>query len=369
MGDHDLKTVLVTVRENPGRTQTSHYPCRVTVITATTPISNQVVVTPLPEFRLGQNEPLPVGLKRLTLREFEKAVDGFYNGEDAFADAVHEARKATKRVRSVLHLIRPEIGEKVFRFETDLLRQSSGMLSSVRDSVAILESFDVLDRIYGHLLVDGALSETRYRLEHQRDRIQTRVMEDPDIVMNVVENFERAHSRYSNWSVDPDSHAIYGRGIRDEFDAIGPGFRRTYEKGRKRMVRAYVSMESERFHQWRKSVKYLRHQLELMTPLWPEVVVGMAITMARVGELLGQDHDLAVLLERLETDVNLCPDPVQRSLIRALANQRRSDLRTAARILGRRVFAEEPDSLASRLDVYWESREPGVLEALEAVNI
>ena len=289
----------------------------------------------------------------------ENAVAGFYDGEEAFAGAVHEARKSTKRVRSVLHLVRPEIGDKVFKYENGVQRETARMLSPVRDSEATLESFDVLERIYGHLLAPGALSETRYRLEMQRDRLQTRIMEDPQIVVNVVESLEKAHSRYSNWSEDPDSRSVYGGGIRNEFEALGPGFHRTYRSGRQRMVSAYVSMDSDRFHQWRKSVKFIRHQLELLTPLWPEVVVGMAITMARVGELLGQDHDLAVLLEKLDVEANLCPDPVERSLIRALANQRRSDLRTAARILGRRVFAEEPESLTGRLDVYWESARSG----------
>jgi hypothetical protein len=109
--------------------------------------------------------------------------------------------------------------------------------------------------------------------------------------------------------------------------------------------------------------------MELMTPLWPEVVVGMAITFERIGEMLGQDHDLALLMRTLDENVNICPDPVQRSLIRALANQRRADLQTAARILGRRVFAEEPESLTGRLDAYWESREPANLMALDAVSL
>jgi hypothetical protein len=93
----------------------------------------------------------------------------------------------------------------------------------------------------------------------------------------------------------------------------------------------------------------------------------MAISLERVGELLGQDHDLAMLVDRLDDDTNLCPDPVERSLIRALANQRRADLQMAARILGRRIFAEEPESLTGRFDAYWEAREPESLAALTRV--
>jgi hypothetical protein len=41
----------------------------------------------------------------------------------------------------------------------------------------------------------------------------------------------------------------------------------------------------------------------------------------------------------------------------ALAEQRRSDLQTAARILGRRIYAEKPESFSTRVASYWESME------------
>jgi hypothetical protein len=111
-------------------------------------------------------------------------------------------------------------------------------------------------------------------------------------------------------------------------------------------------------------VKYLRHQLEILTPLWPEVIVGLAMTTEQVGDLLGADHDLQELVDLLSTKPDLCPNPIERSLVIALAEQRRSDLQTASRILGRRVYAESAVSLTSRFGVYWETA--GDSRALEA---
>lgn len=316
------------------------------------------------------HEPLPVGLKRLTLAEMEFAASGFFDGEGEFGNAVHEARRSTKRIRAVLRLIRFELGPKIFAFEDRWMRDTARVISPVRDATALVESVDVLDRIYGRLLVDGALAGTRERLDIRRRQVEARIMDDPDAVMKVVGNLEKAHGRYSNWPVDPSARHIYGSGIRDEFAAISPGLGHTYRRGRNDMAAAYeTGLDAHLFHRWRKSVKYLRHQMEVLTPLWPEVVVGMAVTLERVGELLGQDHDLSVLLAALRDDSGLCPDPVERSLIIALANQRRSDLRTAARVLGRRVFAEKPGSLTGRFGVYWESRDPASVVALEAVAV
>jgi CHAD domain-containing protein len=340
----------------------------VTVISTTTPASNQVVITPLPDFRLGAFEPLPVGLKRLTTTEMANAASRFYDGEEAFPIAVHQARKSTKRVRAVLRLVRADLGEKIYKYENQTLRDAARRIAPVRDSLVAVETIDILDRVYGHLLANGVLEETRHNLDFKRRRIELRAMEDPELVVSVVEVFERAHGRYSNWSVVPSSSHVYGSGVRDEFAAIGPGLKRTYRQGRDLMVRAYSDPTSEKLHRWRKSVKYLRHQMEILTPLWPEVVVGMAITLDRVGELIGQDHDLAMLTEHLEQEEAICPDPALRTLVLAIANQRRSDLQTAARILGRRVFVEKPDAITRRVEAYWESRDPDSMTALASID-
>jgi hypothetical protein len=86
-------------------------------------------------------------------------------------------------------------------------------------------------------------------------------------------------------------------------------------------------------------------------------MIGMTLTLDRISELLGQDHDLAELLETLANRPDVCPSPLERSLMSALAEQRRSDLQTAARILGRRIYAERPEAFSVRLSSYWESME------------
>jgi CHAD domain-containing protein len=123
------------------------------------------------------------------------------------------------------------------------------------------------------------------------------------------------------------------------------------------MVRAYDQPIEQHFHQWRKRAKYLRHQMEFLAPLWPEVVVGTAMTLDRLGLILGEEHDLAELLSLLRDRPDLCPNPRERSLFAALAAQRRSELQTAAEILGRRVYAEKPGSLCHRFAEYWDSRQ------------
>ena len=318
------------------------------------PVSDALVVS-LPEFRLEPGEPLGEGLQRLSLEQLETAVSRFYDGEEAFGLAVHEARKAVKRIRALLRLVRFEMGERPYQFENAGMRDTASLLSRVRSAAVMAHCVEAIRDVYGSVLAPDTFGELAERLAIRRDRTEQRVMEDPDIIPVVVANLERAHLRYSSWPTDPQAREVYGIGIRDSYEALGPGLKDTYGRGRREMVNAYKTSSSANLHVWRKRVKYFRYQLEILTPLWPEVLLAMALTLDRVDSLLGEDHDLAELLHLVTDRPDLCPNPVERSLLNALAEQRRSDLQIASRILARRIYTETPASLDTRFQAFWES--------------
>ena len=327
-----------------------------TTIQATDRLSGSVVLA-IPTFRLLPGEELGPGLKRLGVETVDDAIRGFYDGEEVFGDAVHTARKSMKRIRALLRLVRHEIGDKVYRFENAWMRDTARLVSDVRASAVMVKGAEEIRSLYGPLLAEATFDELIHRLGARRDRMEERAMEDPGVVPRVVSNLERARGRYQSWPTDPDAKSVYGMGLRHRYEAVGPGLRATHARGRQEMVAAYEAAGSAAFHRWRKSVKYLHHQFEILTPLWPEVMIGMTITLSRIADLLGQDHDLAELLQLLADRPDICPDPVERSMMSALASQRRSDLHTASRILGRRIYTESSASLDVRMGAYWESME------------
>lgn len=307
--------------------------------------------------QLGESEPLGVGVKRVTMEQLELAAARFLGGEQEFGTAVHESRKSIKRVRAMLRLVRGELPGKIFRFENESLRETAHLVDEIRSAQGVLNAATNVKDLYDDLLAGETFETLIERLLRRRDLIELRALEDPNLIGRVVRGLERAYHRYHSWPVDPEAREVYGLGIRDSFEAIDPGLDRTYGLGRRRMVAAYRSSEESGFHEWRKRVKDLRHQMEFLAPLWPEVVVGTAMTLERLGSLLGEDNDLRDLIDLVGSRPDLCPNPRERSLLGALARQRRSELQMAAEILGRRVYAEKPKALCYRFGEYWGARQ------------
>jgi hypothetical protein len=79
-------------------------------------------------------------------------------------------------------------------------------------------------------------------------------------------------------------------------------------------------------------------------------------TLDSLGELLGDEHDLTVLTERLVSDSGLRTDSAETGMALALTEHRRRYLQQAALVLGGRVYAESPEAFVSRIGKYWAFR-------------
>jgi CHAD domain-containing protein len=295
---------------------------------------------------------MAIGLKRLCLDQFHFSLNELSSGGDVNS-AVHEFRKSNKRVRALLRMVRPVIGDRIYRAENRVLAEASRLVAPARDASVMVDAMVRLRGRYGHLLAQGVWELTEHKLRQRHERAVTRLVDDSEVIAEASRAVYRARSRYAAWPVDSLEPRIGPRPLPDSFRSVGPGVGATYERGRKAMRFAYTNPRPENFHEWRKQVKYLRHQMEVVTPLWPEVIGGLAASLAQLGDVLGDDHDQAELIRIVATLPELAPDPDERHLLVALSNERRRELQSAARVMGGRIFAESEDQFTSRLKAYW----------------
>lgn len=317
-----------------------------------TPVRHLPAVTGV-GFQLAVGEPLGRGLRRLGIEQCESAIRRF--AEDDLDRAIHEARKATKRLRSVLRLVRPAIGERVYRYENRSLRGAARLVAGVRAGVVSVDTVGKLAGRFNGVLPIDIFDDLSERLDRRALNIRHRVIHESNAVERLLSALERTRVRFAGWPVDESEGTPYGSPLPDRFSTIGTGLAQTYGRGRAEMKAAYSSSRADDFHRWRKRVKYLRHQMEILRPLWPEVIGGTALALEQLGDVLGDEHDLAELLGLLSVTPDLCPDPTERSLFAALAQHRRAELQAAARILGTRAYAERAGRFAARIESYWDS--------------
>ncbi len=300
-------------------------------------------------FGLGNTEPLANGLRRVSVEQLDVALAAL--NDSPIETAVHEVRKTTKRLRAVLRLVRSGLGNKRYSAENAILRDTALLLAPMRDSYVRLESVESLRDRFASQLRPETFQGVVDRLVLRRDRLYENSADEWSKTRYALRS---ARARYAAWPVDDDSARAHGMAvIPHAFVSVEKGLAQTYGRGREEMADARRRPTADNFHVWRKRAKYLRHQMEILTPVWPEVLGGHAVSLERLGDLLGAEHDLAELLRFLAAHPEICPDPVERSLLVALTQHRRVELQSASLSLGSRIYAEPVNRFTQRVSEYW----------------
>jgi CHAD domain-containing protein len=136
---------------------------------------------------------------------------------------------------------------------------------------------------------------------------------------------------------------------------VGGGLKDVYRRARAAFADAAADPTIEKLHEWRKQAKYLRYQLEVLRPLWPERMEELATEADRMGDLLEDDHDLAVLRQMLTDDSGSFGDESDRETLLALIDRRQAELEQEAMLLGDRFFQDRPREFVRRLKGFWKT--------------
>jgi CHAD domain-containing protein len=135
--------------------------------------------------------------------------------------------------------------------------------------------------------------------------------------------------------------------------AIAPGIRRSYRDGRCAYNKARQSGKAEDFHEWRKRVKDLAYQVRILCRIWPQGIPSVEEKLQRLGDVLGDDHDLFMLTECEDMKRFIRRDPKAAQELKALVESRQHRLRSRALAIGASLYAEKPSEFCERLGHYW----------------
>ena len=299
-----------------------------------------------------------MGLQRMALEQFEIAIAGLHGTPDT-ETGVHQARKALKRVRAVLRLVRDVLGDDVYRAENVVARDVARVLSPVRESLVLPRTLDSLLTAEPDAISAATATELSDHLQAKHLETAGAILNDRDLMAQLLTSVKCAATRFAHW---PVMNIEVGDGvidirptIPDRFESLEPGLRRVYRRGRHRLGEAEQHPTTTNVHEWRKRVKYLRYQMEALTPLWTDVIGGFERSLNHLSELLGVEHDLADLAVLVHLEPHLISRDLDRNRLLAAIARRRAALQAEAFVVGDRVYAEPPRRFTARVAPYWQS--------------
>jgi CHAD domain-containing protein len=307
-------------------------------------------------FRAGDRS-VERAVRRIAREQVDSALSAI--GTKSSDVATHEVRKACKKVRALVRLVRP--GFEDYARENAEFRDIAGGLAGARDAKVLLDTFDLLiadapegtdpalfaplrEAIAPELTDKGGGQSEEARLEEARVLL------------------EAARKRIGNWTL-----------AREEWDALGPGLIRILRKAQAAAGAALQEPSALNYHELRKLMKYHWYHTRLLTPVWPEMMEPRAAELSRLADVLGLHHDICVFEERLRNlpagtghgaDYNADYNKATRALGK-LAGKRRVKLERESAPLTQRLLAQQPDALADHWQALWRIWRAGAGEKRE----
>jgi CHAD domain-containing protein len=291
-------------------------------------------------YQLARDEGLAAGLTRVAAGRAEKALERLREssaGEANSADAVHGARKDMKKLRTVLRLLRDELGAKRYKRENARFRDAARALSETRDAEVKLATLDALAE-HADALPEEAVESWRKVLDRDREAATNAARDEPAIA-EAISLIEAGLEAIRGWDVEGDS-----------WNLIDAAVTRTYRRGRRAMKAAEKRRGEGDFHEWRKRAKDLWYELRLLSGAWSGPLEATAEEAHNLTEQLGGHHDLALLREDL-VGRNLGEE--ETVALEAAIGRHQEELEAAVFPLGHRLYAERPKDFSRRMRRYW----------------
>jgi CHAD domain-containing protein len=289
-------------------------------------------------YKLDPLLPMSESVRRVALAELEYAESALRSASDRHG-GIHSARKCLKRLRALLALIRPGLPDPVFDNLTDRLRAIALRLAPARDAHALIDAIDKL----GTDASDAATTPTqslRAWLMKRRDAAER------NLESTAVSDALRALS-----GLKP---AVAGLAIYpDDFQVIAEGLRLRYKAARRAFAEAFATGHDEDFHEWRKGVQHHWRHMQLLAPSWPAVLNARVEDARALSQLLGDDHDIALLSRLISTPTMVFGTPNDTQSFLRRCRKRQKALRRDAEIRGERLFAERPRSFVEHIEEHW----------------
>lgn len=235
--------------------------------------------------RLDPAKELPGEFARLVEGSISDIEGHLGRALDGDAAGFHDARKAIKKLRALIRLVRPASPD-LLRLNERRLRDAARAVAGPRAAVAAIETVDRLIAAYPRKVDRCALRDIRAALGERRDRIAATDMQAS--VASAIGIVREARDGLRSVSFDGDDAGI-----------LAEGLRRTLTHWKDALKRVRTRGSPDDFHALRKAVKAHWAQLGLLRDFKLGFPASDRARVEALGETLGELNDIHEMREAL----------------------------------------------------------------------
>lgn len=282
------------------------------------------------KFHLGKSESASAGIARINRELCERGRQMAGNGDALTDSAVYGLRKTVKKLRAILRITRPALDNRTYRELDRLMRDIGRDLGRPRDSAVLVDTFDALLHHFTPLADEVAMQPARNALQCRFQLAQENFLEAND-ELSLMTRFSVIEQQVEDLDLQQFSREMLLEGIQQ-----------TYRRCRAGLQKLHDEPNTENSHDLRRQVKYTWNQLRLIRKWQAGTFNPMCTELERLDGLLGQDSDIAMLVDTVQRHPEICCNRIRAEFIIALAETRRIALLTASLHLADRLFAKSP---------------------------
>jgi len=259
-------------------------------------------------------------ISRYLAKQLERTLEALRQGP-ADATSVHRGRVAIKKTRAATRLIGGALSAQELTRQQSRLRLLARTLAMARDANARSATLDQLQERFRDQLPDAAIQRSRRQVERGQ---RARDGDETVRYRRLLPVAQAAWQILERWSslVTP---RLLRRGLNSSLESAG----RAYRRARKKPTAA-------RLHRWRKRVKDLLYQCQLLRALGGTALKRYERPCAALAESLGGINDLGLLRGDLRRGAGVRAT----ASVVPLTRRYEKELRRTAMQLGERVHSK-----------------------------
>ncbi|MCA1368271.1 CHAD domain-containing protein [Bradyrhizobium sp. BRP14] len=295
-------------------------------------------------YALDPGRPFTEGFRAVGAEQIERAVAGLREKPAGVHEAIHDARKSFKRLRSLYRLVAADAPD-FQRQENARIRDMARNLSTVRDAAALVENANYLRLHAASEEQQVALDKVCSILTARRDQIATSETDLNGKIDVTIVNCEQALAALA--------HVSFNDGRRKSANRLEKGWRRTLRRAARAKCACETSTDASVFHELRKRVQDYRMQLALLRAAWPSAMQAKRADAKELVDVLGHLNDLSTMTSLINEQPELAGDSQNQAHLLSAVIARQEQLRKEVLQRAEAVFLDDPESESRTVALLW----------------